>query len=109
MPVIQYLQKRFNAEYVDAITEPGPNQILANRVDMDLVESILNRLEISVGHHHSVGIAIVGHDLCAGNPAPVDVQLVHLKEAAAFIGHHYRNLEIIKLWVDSDWKVHEIP
>ena len=27
LPVISYLQKRFNVQYVDSITEPGPNQM----------------------------------------------------------------------------------
>ncbi|MBN1317887.1 MAG: hypothetical protein JXA42_20550 [Anaerolineales bacterium] len=109
LPVIEYLQKRFNAEYVDVITEMGPNQILAYQIEPNLIESILKRLEISVSHHHSVGIAIVAHDLCAGNPAPKEVQFDHLKDASAFLGRHYKNIEIIKLWVDSDWRVYEIP
>ena len=29
LPVIKYLQKRFNVEYVDSITEAGPNLVLS--------------------------------------------------------------------------------
>ncbi|RKX75878.1 MAG: hypothetical protein DRP87_13470 [Spirochaetes bacterium] len=31
LAVIKYLQRRFDVDYVDTITEPGPNLILAHR------------------------------------------------------------------------------
>jgi hypothetical protein len=72
LPVIQYLQKRFDVQYVDSITEAGPNLILAKRNNAALVQATLVRLNISMDKHNSVGIAIVGHHDCAGNPAPHD-------------------------------------
>ena len=69
LPVIKYLQKRFNAEHVDSITEPGLNLILAKQSNVNIVESVFNRLKISVDKHASVGIAVAGHHGCAGNPA----------------------------------------
>ena len=67
LPVIKYLQKRVNAEHVDMITEPGPALILAARDKPKLVESILDRLRISVEKHGSKAVAIVAHHDCAGN------------------------------------------
>ncbi len=46
LPVIQYLKDRFNATYVDTITEPGPNAILATQSDDVLLQSINTRIEI---------------------------------------------------------------
>ena len=51
MPVIQYLCRRFNVEWVDSITEPGPNLILSEKKDDLLVQSIIKRLDISVNKH----------------------------------------------------------
>ncbi|MGA1874710.1 MAG: carbonic anhydrase [bacterium] len=108
LPVIRYLQGRFNAEHVDVITEPGPNLILAKRTDEDLVQSILRRINISVEKHSSVAIALAGHHECAGNPATQEGQKRHLVAGIEFLCLHYRNVPIIGLWVDENWKVHEI-
>jgi len=108
LPVITYLQNRFSATYVDVITEPGPNHLLANQADPKLVESIFNRVKISVDNHHSGGIAIVGHHDCAGNPASKEEQLVQTEKAAGMLREKYPDIEIIGLWVDENWEVSEI-
>ena len=108
LPVIRYLQERFGAEYVDTITEPGPNLILSDQANSAAVDSILARLEISVGHHHSVGIALVGHHGCAGNPAPEPDQLAHTRSGVRFLREKYPDLEVLGLWVDENWEVFEL-
>ncbi|TFG48089.1 MAG: hypothetical protein E4H40_05280 [Candidatus Brocadiia bacterium] len=108
LPVIKYLQERFDVDYVDSITEPGPNLILAQQTNVDIVESIFNRLKISVNHHGSVGIAVAGHYDCAGNPATKKEQAVHTLDAIRFIKSRYSDLEIIGLWVDENWEVSEL-
>ena len=108
-PVIRFLQARFGVPFVDMITEPGPNVILADRSNAFKVQSILERLAISVHNHAAVGIAIVGHHDCAGNPAPREVQIAHLHEAVRFLKTHYETLPILALWVDETWTVTEIP
>ncbi len=108
LPVIEYLQERFNVDYVDSITEPGPNLILAQQNDINIVESIFNRLKISIDHHASVGIAVAGHYNCAGNPVPKELQTLHTFDAIRYIKRRYSDLEIIGLWIDENWKVSEL-
>ena len=108
LPVIKYLQKRFNVDYVDSITEPGPNLILAQQTNIGIVGSIFNRLKISVDHHGSVGIAVAGHYDCAGNPATKEEQTVHTLEAIRCIKRRYSDCEIIGLWVDDNLKVSQL-
>src|SRR6056297_3623646 len=108
VPVIKYLQERFNADYVDSITEPGPNRVLAEDKDSAQVQSIFDRLWISVEKHNSVGIAIVGHNDCAGNPVPKEAQLRQIEAAVTRMGQSYSDIQIIGLWVDHDWTVHEV-
>ena len=107
LPVIKYLQARFRAKYVDLITEPGPNLILAEQTEPALVSSILARVQISVGHHHSAGIAVIGHYNCAGNPATEEKQILHIEESVNFIRRRYEEVEVIGLWVDHNWEVRE--
>ena len=108
VPVINYLTKRFNVKYADVISEPGPNRILATQMNPNLVESILNRVNISVQNHGSVGIAIAGHHDCAGNPAGKDEQISHIHDAIKFVHSRFAHLEIIGLWVDENWEVEEV-
>ena len=108
LPVIRYLQDRFNVEHVDSITEAGPNLILAIRTQGDTARSVLRRINISVERHSSVAIALAGHHECAGNPATKEEQKQHLVAGIEFLRHQYRNIPIIGLWVDEKWQVHEI-
>jgi len=108
LPVIRYLQDRFGAEHVDCISEAGPNLILAEAQPASAVDAILKRLAISVHQHGSVGVAVVGHHDCAGNPAPREEQLGHVERAIEFLHRHFEKIEIIGLWVDREWRVQEI-
>ena len=108
LPVIRYLQKRFNVDYVDTITEAGPDLILSESKDTIIVKTIFDRLDISVEKHNSVGIAIAGHYDCAGNPVPKKDHIKHIKKAVDLLHQQYEYLEIIGLWVGQDWEVQEI-
>ena len=105
IPVIRYLQERFGVLYVDAITEPGPNRILAERETPEQVASILARLAISIEQHGTQQVAIVGHHDCAGNPAPAAIQKEQIRQAAAFLRQQHPQLDVIGLWVDENWQV----
>ncbi len=106
-PVLGYLKKRFGVRYVDTITEPGPNRILATGEPPDRAASILERCDLSVRKHGSRGIAVVGHHDCAGNPADGVAQAEHLRQAVARLRRHYPDLEVIALWLDESFRVHE--
>jgi hypothetical protein len=108
LPVISYLKERFDAEYVDVITEPGPIRMLSEEDDPRAIDSILLRITVSVEKHGSAEIAVVGHYDCAGNPASRDEQVVQLEKARVVLSERFPGAEIIKLWVDESWKVSEI-
>jgi len=108
LPVIRYLQKRFNVDYVDSITEAAPNLILSEQKDMASIQSILERLKISIENHGSVGIAVVGHHGCAKNSAPRDDQIMHIQQSMHLLHQKNETIEIIGLWVDKNREVHDI-
>ena len=64
--VKNFMQKNYGVDYVDMVTEPGPNKILADASEATIIENIRKRVEVSVHHHGSKVIAIVGHFGCAG-------------------------------------------
>jgi len=109
LPVILFLKKRFEVEFVDSITAAGPIKTIAEGRNQKVIESILRRIKISMNKHKSKGMAVVGHEDCAGNPVDKQQQMAHLKASLAFLGERYPGTEILALWVDGSWTVHEIP
>ncbi|OVE74224.1 hypothetical protein BVX94_01010 [bacterium B17] len=103
--VNDYLKEYFGAEYVDTITEPGPNGIIAKGENEALMESINTRIGISVEKHGSAGIAVVGHHDCAGNPVDQPVQDEQTRASVAYLRDKYPSVKVIGLWVNSDWQV----
>lgn len=108
LPVIEYLKNNYGAEYVDMITEPGPNRILTERADNPILESIRKRVELSVTRHSSNLIAIVGHHDCAGNPVDKKTQLKQIISAIATVKSWGFDVKIIGLWVDENWEGCEV-
>jgi len=105
--VKNYMKENYSIDYVDMVTEPGPNKILADNSDTAIIENIKKRVEVSVEHHGSKVLAIVGHFGCAGNPTEKEEQIKHLKEAQKTIESFGFPIEIVLLWVDGDWKTVE--
>lgn len=108
LPAIEYLKKKYNADYVDTITEPGPIKFLAENIDSQIIESIKKRVMISIEKHGSRVIGLVGHFDCAGNPVNKDMQLGQLSFAARLIESWNLGIEVVKLWIDENWQVHEV-
>lgn len=107
LPVIRYLQERFEVPYVDSITEAGPVRSLAEPVDETVSQSILRRLPISRSHGSKV-VAVVAHDDCAGNPEDETTQRRQLEEAADFIAGHFPETLVLGLWLSRDWSGFEV-
>ncbi len=107
-PVIDWMKKKYEVDYVDMITEPGPDGIMARR-EMDLIKQIKNRVLISVEKHGSQVIALVAHGDCAGNPCSKDEHLGHLRRSMELIRGWELPVEIVGLWIDEEkWEVDPI-
>jgi hypothetical protein len=107
LPVNQWMKDKFGADYIDTITEPGPDKILTSPF-APLSQSIKQRVLISVEKHNSSVIAIVAHDQCAKNPVSREEHLVHLKQAMQTVKSWKLPVDIYSVWVGSDWQVEEI-
>jgi hypothetical protein len=103
-PVNRWLRFEFIADYVDTITEPGPDGLLAEGA-AEAVESIKRRVLISVEKHGSRVIAVVAHHDCAGNPVSKAAHLDQLRRSIALIQSWHLPAEVVGLWVDDRWQV----
>ncbi|MFC1698886.1 carbonic anhydrase [Candidatus Omnitrophota bacterium] len=122
-PVTEYMQKRFGVDYVDMITEPGPNKILSEGKNVNIIEFIREKVKVSVKKHNSQIIAVVAHYDCAGNPAHYgcagnpahygcaglheneDLQKEHLRKAVnVIVSWGFPVKKIVALWLDENFK-----
>lgn len=108
LPVNEFMCQRFNAEYVDTITEAGPNRILAEGREGALLDSVFDRIAISIDLHGSRAIGIVAHYDCAGSPGDETIQRTLLKRALQLLQERITGVEIVGLWVDENWHVFEV-
>lgn len=104
-PVQEFLKKNFAVDYVDMITLPGANKLLAENSTQEIKEFVKRCLSISVEKHGSRLIAVAGHDDCAGNPACKEIQIDHTRQAMAMIKEWFPEVQIIGLWVNEHWQV----
>lgn len=107
-PVYHYMKEHYGVDYVDMGTEPGPDKILAENSDKSIIDNIRKRVAISVEHHGSRVIAIIGHFGCAGNPVDKEKHFSDLKEAKKTVESFGFNVEIILLWVGDGWQEAEL-
>ena len=108
MPVIEWMSKEYGVNYVDMITEPGPNKILAENKDNLIIDSIRKKINISVNKDTSKIIAIIGHYDCAGNPVEKDTQLKQIVSAIKTVKSWNLGISVIGLWLDESWQVCKI-
>jgi len=107
-PVIKFIKEKYGVKYVDTITEPGPNKILAGEGTETLIDSIINRLNISVNKHGSDLIFVSGHTDCAGNPVENTIQFGQINKSAEFLQGKYPGVKIVKLWINENWEVEKL-
>jgi hypothetical protein len=105
--VNQWLKNKYQADYVDVITEPGPDGILSRNADQAVTANIKKRLDISLSKHGSKVIALVAHDDCAGNPVSREEHKKDLLAGRETLKKMSLDAEIILLYVRNDWQTVE--
>ena len=104
-PVIEWMRKHYAVSYVDMITEPGVDAVLAENRDTRTIESIRRRVSISVEKHGSKLIAVAGHHDCAGNPVDESAHLAHIRSAIKTVASWGFSAEVFGIWVGEHWNV----
>jgi hypothetical protein len=105
LPVIEWMKKQYKLDYVDMITEPGADKMVA-RGSFNQLEAIKNKALVSVEKHGSRIVIIVGHDDCAGNPVTPEQHKLDLREAVKKVTSWKLPVETIDaIWINKDWRI----
>ncbi|NQU95909.1 MAG: hypothetical protein HQ549_06780 [Candidatus Omnitrophica bacterium] len=103
-PVIDFVRRKFSVDYVDMITEPGPDKILSENKKSGIVKSIKDRVTISIEKHESKVIVIVGHHDCAGNPVNEKTHQTQIKKAIQNVDNWNSGVPVFGIWLNKGWK-----
>ncbi len=105
LPIINWMKEQYRLDFVDMITEPGADKIVATGT-FNQLESIKNKVLVSVNAHGSRILVLAGHDDCAGNPVTPEQHKAHLLKAIEKILAWKLPLEkVIAVWINKDWRI----
>ena len=111
-PIAEFGKKKFNALYPDTITEAGLAGLLSkDHLDQYLVESLKNKIKISLEKHKSKNIVVSGHEDCAGNPVSESVHKKDILKTAELIRLMFPKISVIPVYVkkiNNQWAVEEL-
>lgn len=103
-PVIDWMKSRYSVQYVDMITEAGPNKVILEGSTAK-IDELKTKVEISCEKHGSQVIATVGHHDCAGNPVAKEEKYKQIKQVVEMIRSWGFSAEVIGLYVNERWEV----
>jgi hypothetical protein len=102
---MNWLKDKYGLDYIDTITEPGPDKMLTQGTPIQ-VESIKSRVLISVNKHGSETIFIAAHHDCAGNPVSREEHIKQVRECVNVIKSWKLPVKtVVGAWINEDWKV----
>jgi hypothetical protein len=108
IPVINWITKNYNVNYVDMITEAGMDGLLADK-NFDPLK-ILNNLAISLDKHNSRFIFITGHFDCGANNVDEITHKEQIIKSVQRISNYTLYCSVIGLWISENFfieKIHE--
>lgn len=104
LPIINWLRAFAGVDYVDMVTEPGPDAAL-NQASAELLSHLRQSVEISVRAHGSRVVAVAGHHDCAAYSVSREQHLAGIQAAARVIASWGLPVRVVGLWVNDRWEV----
>ena len=103
-----WAREHFGVYFVDSITEPGMDKLLAEGKNLSLIDWVRAKGEISTEKHNSRKAVVVGHLECAGNPVVRDEHIVHIQTAVKQVESWRLFDDVVGLLVNEDWEIEVI-
>jgi carbonic anhydrase len=105
IPLTNWIKENFSVDYVDTITEPGIDKLVADNTDL---ESMKIKVGISINKHESELIVVSGHYDCAGNPVSNEEHITQIKKGIEVISSWNLGAKVVGVWVDDTWKINTV-
>lgn len=101
VPVADWVRLHSQVQHVDMITEPGADKILSGN-DLDKIDSIYEKVNLSIEFHQSSIIAVAGHFGCVANRVDFEERKYQIQDAVSVINNWNLRLRIVGLYV-NEW------
>jgi hypothetical protein len=103
LPIIHWITKNYRVDFVDMITEPGMDGILADEnINLD---EILLKVDTSRNAHNTNEIFVVGHFDCVANPVDTEIHWEHIQKAVERMKKLRPECTVTGLWVENQHSV----
>jgi len=104
LPVISWMRDMLLVDYVDLVTYPGADGLLAG--DAERATRLLKgSVDISVQRHASPVLALVAHHDCAANPGTAEAHRDQLLRGLRTLQGWNLGVKLIALWITEQWQV----
>jgi hypothetical protein len=104
VPLIMWMQQMLSVNYVDLITQPGPDALLAEYSER-ATEILRPSAGLSIGRHGSTVVAVVGHYDCAANAVDSATHRDQLLRAVRVVLDWDLGVKVMALWVSQGWQI----
>ena len=105
-PIVDWMKLNVNVDYVDLITEPGPDKAL-NDGPVHVIDEIVRKVSFSILHHSSNIVAVTGHHDCAANDADKEEHIEQILEGVRVLLSYQINARVLGLWL-NEWNSVEL-
>jgi hypothetical protein len=106
VPVLDWIKFHLNVDFVDLITEPGPDKALISGSETTY-NSIYKKATLSIKTLGSQSISIVAHDDCRANPITKEKHIEMILECVEIMKKWRVGVRILGLWV-NEWRYVEV-
>ncbi len=103
-PVSEWIRVQFAIDFVDTITQPGPEKALVQG-PQTVIDALRQNVGVSVNAHLSQLIAVAAHFDCAGNPVTDEEHKAQVKAACQVIATWGYPARVVGLWVNEWWQI----
>ncbi|MBA2682693.1 MAG: hypothetical protein H0U76_30420 [Ktedonobacteraceae bacterium] len=103
-PVANWVRLNLRLQYIDFITEPGPDKVITQGTAAEIAE-LKRKVQVSQTAHHSAVIVLAGHHDCAGNPVSEAEHRAQISQGAQVIASWGLNMRVIGLWITPEWGI----
>ena len=103
-PTIIWMREQYNIDYVDVISEPGPDKLLAEGWPSD-TQPVQKKVSFSVEAHASRIVGICGHFDCAGNPATPGEHREQIRRSVQLARGWGLAAQVVGLWLNEHWQI----
>ncbi len=101
VPVLDWIRFHLNVDYVDLITEPGPDKALLSGSEATY-NSIFEKTKLSI-NLGSQSLSIVAHHDCRANPVTKEKHIELILKCVSEIEKWKLGVRILGLWV-NEWR-----